>query len=295
MWRIIATLGAVAAALCLAGPPNRNSELLFGQCRSEQQIAIGNILVASEKLADPNFSHTVVLIVQYDQDDGTVGLILNRRADIPLSRIFPKIKHATADPTYLGGPVAITAGQALLRLPNETDQATHVIGDVYVTGKKDLIEKSIASRADPSKFRVYLGYAGWAPGQLETEVRLGAWSVLHLGPKIVFDEDPDSLWSRLVHESHMQIANSGNSPKRATGSKQAFDVMRHIIAGPVLVADKFPHDATVFNDVGLRVLECPVLVANTRSRVPCGLECNVNPVKEPAILFRLLVDANCHD
>jgi putative transcriptional regulator len=69
-----------------------------------------------------------------------------------------------------------------------------------------VIEKSIASRLDSSKFRVYLGYAGWAPGQLETEIRLGAWSVLEDRPQIVFDPNPDSLWSRLTQQSHMQIA-----------------------------------------------------------------------------------------
>lgn len=176
------------------------------QYRAEQQLSTGNILVASDKLADPNFARSVVLIVQYAAEDGTVGLIINRRTDIPLSRVFPKTKHVSKDPVYMGGPVGITAVQALLRLPDKSEQATHVVGDVYITGAKEMLEKSISSQAGPFKFRVYLGYAGWAPGQLEAEIRLGAWSVLNRSPKIVFDEDPDSLWSRLTRESQMQIA-----------------------------------------------------------------------------------------
>jgi putative transcriptional regulator len=144
--------------------------------------------------------------VHFDDDDGTVGLILNRRTDIPLSKLFPKTKHATHDLAYMGGPVAMTAVQALVRLPDKTNEATHVMADIFVTGAKELLENSVASRLDPSKFRVYLGYAGWAPGQLEAEIQLGAWSAVNRDPKIVFDGDPDSLWSRLIHESHMQTA-----------------------------------------------------------------------------------------
>jgi putative AlgH/UPF0301 family transcriptional regulator len=93
----------------------------------------------------------------------------------------------------------VTAAEALLRSSEKPAQARHVLGDVYVTGSKELIEKSVDSQADPSKFRLYLGYAGWAPGQLEAEIRLGAWSFVSGGPDLVFDREPDSLWSRLIH------------------------------------------------------------------------------------------------
>lgn len=206
MWgRVTALLCVLGVALCLAGSPTRDDSTYNARYRSEEHLAIGDLLVASEKLADPNFAQSVVLIVA-DEDDGAAGIVLNRRTEIPLSRIFPKTKHATADPVYMGGPVATTAVQGLLAAPDRTDQATHVLTKVWVTGTKELIEKSIESRLDPSKFRLYLGYAGWAPGQLEAEIRLGAWSVLNGGSGIVFDKDPDSLWSRLTRDSHMQTA-----------------------------------------------------------------------------------------
>ena len=206
MWAEFAAVSVLGAALCLPCVPTRNDSAQTVQYRSEEQPSIGNILVANENLADPNFAQSVVLIVQYEEDDGTAGIIINRRTEIPLSRIFPNTKHATADPVYMGGPVATAAVQALLALSGKTDQATHVMGNIWVTGAKELIEKSIMSRMDPSKLRLYLGYAAWAPGQLEAEIRLGAWSVLNSSPKIVFDKDPDSLWSRLTQESHMQTA-----------------------------------------------------------------------------------------
>jgi putative transcriptional regulator len=211
MWGRVILASLLAVAFAVAAMPTPEGIWHGAEYGSAQQVSVGEILVASEKLADPNFAQSVVLIVHYDDEDGTVGLVINRRTEIPLSRVFPKTKHAPADPVYMGGPVSITAAQALLRLSQKTDQATPVFADVYITGAKELIEKSVASRLDQFKFRLYLGYAGWAPGQLEAEIELGAWSVLHGGPNIVFDQNPDSLWSRLSRESHMQIAQSSVS------------------------------------------------------------------------------------
>lgn len=209
MWGRLTIIAVQAGAFCLAaGRPAQGSTLRGALYQSEQQVSAADILVATEKLGDANFAQSVILIIQYN-DQGTVGLIINRRTEIPLSKVFPKTKGATADPVYMGGPVGITAAEALLRLPKKADQAANIMADVYVTGAKGLIEKSVASRLDPARFRLYLGYAGWAPGQLEAEIQIGAWSVLSGRPNIVFDRDPDSLWSRLTRDLHMQIAWAG--------------------------------------------------------------------------------------
>jgi putative transcriptional regulator len=181
--------------------------LAVGQAAAED-IAAGRLLVASEKLGDPNFAESVILVVQHDEAEGTVGLILNRRSDLPLSKLFPDVKGAKSDPVYVGGPVGKGAAQALLRLPAKEEGARRVIGDVYLTGDKALVEKSVASGADPSRFRVYAGYAGWAPGQLEMEIELGAWTVMRAGPGVVFDDDPESLWMRMSRESQKMVAQA---------------------------------------------------------------------------------------
>ena len=208
MLRGVAVTGLLVCAICFAASSNRSRYLHAAQLEPQQDLSIGSILVAKEKLGDPNFAESVVLIVQYDQDEGTLGLVINRPSEVPLLQLFPHVKHAPADPVYMGGPVGITIGQALLRLPAKTDDATHISGDVYVTASKKLIEKSVASHARPSKFRLFLGYAGWAPGQLEAEVRLGAWSLLKGHAKIIFDSDPGSLWERLIRETHWQMAQA---------------------------------------------------------------------------------------
>jgi putative transcriptional regulator len=189
--------GALLAALCLPVQFSGTCTTRTAQYSPEERLSIGKILVANEKLGDPNFAQSVILIVQFDREVGTVGLIINRQTEIPVSRVFPKVKQAAKDPVYMGGPLEITGVQALLRLPEKTNQAMHVTGDTYVTGNQELIEKSVASQIDPSKFRLYLGYAGWARGQLEAEIQVGAWSLISGDAGTIFDRNPESLWSRL--------------------------------------------------------------------------------------------------
>ena len=218
-----AALAVVAA--CLVGL-SQTPGLFAGQPSAGPQVNAGDILVASEKLGDPNFAESVVLILEHDGNKGTLGVIINRRSEVPLSRIFPNIKGASADPVYVGGPVSITAVQALLRLPNEMDETTHVLGDVYASGSRQVIEKSVRAHVVPSKFRLYVGYAGWAPGQLEAEIQIGAWMVLPNRSKLIFDDDPDSLWSRLTRESHMQVAASRFSIGPLRSSLQSLGASR---------------------------------------------------------------------
>lgn len=208
MLRGIRVAGLLFCAACFAASSKRTGKFQATQYEPQQNVSVGSILVAKEKLGDPNFAESVVLIVQHDEDEGTLGIVINRPSDVPLSQVFPHVKHATSDPVYMGGPVGLTIGQALLRLPAKADDTTHVSGDVFVTASKKLIEKSVGSRAQPSKFRLFLGYAGWAPGQLEAELRLGAWSVLKGQSKIIFDDDPDSLWDRLIRETQWQMAQA---------------------------------------------------------------------------------------
>jgi putative transcriptional regulator len=208
MWGRLVVLSALGVMFRITGLPSGDELFQKAQFGFNQPVSVGKILIANEKLEDPNFAHSVVLIVQSDPDVGKVGLIINRRTAIPISKIFSKAEHASADPVYMGGPVETTSVEALLRLSENKKETMHVMADVYVTGAKELIDKSIASHVSPSRFHLYLGYAAWAPGQLEAEIQVGAWTVLSHDPKIVFDPDPDSLWLRLTDESQMQIASA---------------------------------------------------------------------------------------
>jgi putative transcriptional regulator len=170
-------------------------------------IAEGRILVADRYLDDPNFAETVILIVRYNKD-GAMGLMLNRKTDVPISRALKPLKEAAGhdDPVFLGGPVEEAGVLGLLRAADKLDGAKKVSSDVYFLSSKDLIQKTLAGNATSNVFRVYLGYAGWGPGQLESEVGAGAWKSLNGSSETIFDRDPDTLWTRLIHETEGQVA-----------------------------------------------------------------------------------------
>lgn len=180
------------------------------QSKNPADLRRGKLLVASRDLADPIFAKTVVLLVHYD-DDGVVGLMLNRRSKIPLSRVFQQLQAAKdrSEPAYLGGPVEISTVFALLRSKAKQELAEHILGDVYLIATKSLLEKTLSAKTDPGVFHVYLGYAGWSPEQLRNEVQAGAWFIFQGDPQIVFNSNPDSLWSQMIRRTELKMARPG--------------------------------------------------------------------------------------
>jgi putative transcriptional regulator len=182
---------------------------LPAQSTRVQDLGIGKLLVARRGSLDPVFAETVILLVHYDHD-GTVGLAINRRTDVPIARALPagafKGTKGRSDPVYMGGPVEVQNVLALLRAGTMPEGATHVSGKVYLVSSKLLLEKTLAERAEPGEFRVYLGYCGWGPGQLENETVHGFWHIFASDADLVFDSKPDTLWSRLIAHVGQRIA-----------------------------------------------------------------------------------------
>ena len=176
-------------------------------CQSDD-LAVGRLLVASRDLGDPNFAKTVILLVHYTEGQGAVGLVVNKRTDVPISRVFHDLKEASGrkDPVYIGGPVELNSVLALLKAPAKPEGADKVFGDVYLISNKDLLTKTLGSSAEATVFHTYIGYAGWGAGQLEHEVELGAWHIMPADVGTVFHADPDSVWPRLIHRTEAQIA-----------------------------------------------------------------------------------------
>jgi len=179
------------------------------QTKNAKDLGAGKLLVASRGLADPHFAQTVVLLVRYDAE-GVVGLILNRRTDLPLSRVLEGITAAKgrSDPIYLGGPVEQSV-LALLQSPAKVEGAEHIFGTVYMISTKPLFEQTILARPDPSSFHVYLGAAGWTNDQLRKELELGAWFIFPADAGTVFNADPDSLWPQMIQKTELKFAGSG--------------------------------------------------------------------------------------
>jgi putative transcriptional regulator len=148
------------------------------------------------------------LLIRYDQD-GTVGLMINRPTEVPISRALQEFKLGgdRSDPVYRGGPVGTANVLALLRSRVQPDDAAPVFGDIYLVSTKALLGKTLARGAGPGEFRVYLGYCGWSRGQLENEVRQGAWQIFNRSADVVFDPDAKSLWRRLMARVEQNVAS----------------------------------------------------------------------------------------
>jgi putative transcriptional regulator len=176
------------------------------QFKNPKDLGVGKVLVAARGLGDPNFAGTVILLVHFD-GKGAVGLILNRRTDVPLSRVLDlKAVKDRSDPVYLGGPVDRAAVLALFESSAKVEKADNIFGGVYLISDKALFEKTISARPDPGVFHVYVGYAGWTQDQLRSEVQLGAWFVFPADAATVFNSDPDSLWLEMIKKTQLKYA-----------------------------------------------------------------------------------------
>jgi putative transcriptional regulator len=153
------------------------------------------LLVASPLLLDPNFLHTVVLLIEHNED-GAMGLVLNRPIPIPVSQICNEGgAEYCGDPdamVYCGGPVEPGRGMVLVRgeMPGPSDTVLNFTD--FVSVRKDLLD-CLAQRPD-AKYRLFLGYSGWGAGQLEGELERHAWIRLILQPDLLFLEEPLALW-----------------------------------------------------------------------------------------------------
>ena len=192
----------VAAVVCSAA-------FAWGQSKDVKDLGMGKLMVAARGLPDPNFVESVVLLIQYDQQ-GTVGLMINRRTRAPISRVLQDLNTAKdrSHPAYHGGPVELTAVFGLSRSRKKLDGATSLLSEVYLVSSKALLDKALATSSGPADFRLYLGYCGWAGGQLENEVRHDGWWIFDANPGLVFDSNPDSVWSRLIARTEEQIAEA---------------------------------------------------------------------------------------
>lgn len=163
----------------------------------------GQLLVAVPQLPDANFHRTVVLMLQHD-DQGAVGLILNRSTPIELREVWKEItgrEVAVSGPIFIGGPVegplmALHTSEALADAP--------VFEGLYVTSQKPKLE-SLVDRAE-HPLRLYTGYSGWGAGQLEGELAAGGWFITQASLPVVFAEDEASVWKQVAEGIGRNIA-----------------------------------------------------------------------------------------
>jgi putative transcriptional regulator len=159
------------------------------------------LLVAKPSLTDPNFGRSVVLVTQ-TEDGSTVGVIINRPTTLKLSQ-FLSDEYPTGnyrEPIFFGGPVMLRALVAVFRSEAAPAAAAyHVLKDIYLTLHSDNVERLLK---DPqARYRIYAGYAGWIPRQLESEFMRDSWYFLPADEATVFREKTDGMWEELIERA----------------------------------------------------------------------------------------------
>ena len=173
----------------------------------------GKLLISSPSLVDPNFRRTVVLMTHHDEE-GAVGLVLSRPSELQIADAVPDLGDLpyADDVVYVGGPVQPEAVVVLVELDEPREDAELIVGRVaYMPPGIDTWELG-ASRA-----RVFAGYSGWGPGQLESELAETAWIVARAEAEDVFAPDPDELWRTVLQRKggmYSLIATMPYDPSR---------------------------------------------------------------------------------
>jgi putative transcriptional regulator len=172
----------------------------------------GRLLVATPLLGDPNFRRAVVLIVEHEETEGTLGIVLNRPTKLPVGRVLEQWTDLATDPSvvFRGGPVSPNSPLALALVPGKDEP----IGWRALDGAPALARLGLLDLDAPAgllvpaikSLRVYAGYAGWSPGQLDAEIDEGAWYVLPAEPGDVFAAQPDRLWRTVLRRQDGDLA-----------------------------------------------------------------------------------------
>ncbi|HEX9758016.1 MAG TPA: YqgE/AlgH family protein [Nitrospiria bacterium] len=176
------------------------------QERPGKRVEKGILLVADPKLQGSYFERSVILITDHGSV-GSLGVIVNRPASMRLFQVLPDIEELKdrSDILYVGGPVSPQSLVLLLKSQHLFDSSYHVMDDIYFSGEVDTLLKVI-TKADPEDtFRVYSGYSGWAPGQLDGELARGVWRVLQGVSGDIFNEEPESVWEKMIRRSSQQF------------------------------------------------------------------------------------------
>lgn len=156
----------------------------------------GNLLIAIPDLHDANFFRTVVLLFHHD-DEGASGVVLNRPSDVTVAKVWDEVAREPTDCqefVNIGGPVdgpliALHASLALAETP--------VVEGVFLSMGRDKLNRLVNQSVQ--RFKIYSGYSGWGPGQLESEIKQGGWLTVPADSDQVFDS-PDGLWRRVCSQ-----------------------------------------------------------------------------------------------
>jgi putative transcriptional regulator len=170
-----------------------------------------HFLIAMPGMADPNFSSSVTLICEHNQN-GAMGIVINRPSEHSLADLFAQLSIDDYDdkigeqPIMHGGPVTPERGFVLHKAAGAWESSMTLSEDLQVTLSRDILEEIAAGRG-PQRFLVALGYAGWEQGQLEEEVLANSWLTVPASAEIVFDAPFSQRWTLAARQLGFDISH----------------------------------------------------------------------------------------
>jgi putative transcriptional regulator len=176
----------------------------------------GHLLISVPDTGDDNFDRTVVLILEHDES-GALGVVLNRPSETAIDEHLPFLGVPVASPAvfFVGGPVSIGGLLALGRVGADApaQDVTPIIGPLVAIDPEALLEERISGI---DLMRLYTGYSGWAPGQLDAELAAGAWHVAEAHPDDVLCADPEALWRSVMRRQGGRLRSQSLFPDDVT-------------------------------------------------------------------------------
>ncbi|CAK7284201.1 Putative transcriptional regulator [Streptomyces misionensis JCM 4497] len=183
---------------------------------TEVSSLTGRLLVATPALADPNFDRAVVLLLDHDEE-GSLGVVLNRPTPVGVGDILEGWAELTGEPgvVFQGGPVSLDSALGVAVVPGGANGEGTPLGWRRVHGAIGLVDLE----APPEllapvlgSLRIFAGYAGWGPGQLEDELAEGAWYVVESEPGDVSSPVPERLWREVLRRQRSELAMVATYP-----------------------------------------------------------------------------------
>lgn len=189
--------------------------LAAAPANADQRAAAGKLLVATDAVRGEIFAHTVILLLHYDES-GAMGLVVNRPTEVEPAEVMddPETLSAYQGTLFWGGPVEMAGLRVLVRSEAPPEGAEAIVGNVHLVPFE---EAESRLPADAASLRLYIGYAGWAPGQLDGELATGSWDVRAAAEELVFADDPRSLWQQLKPEREYRVAAAPHERQGDTG------------------------------------------------------------------------------
>ena len=179
---------------------------------SSSNSLTGRLLVATPLLRDPNFDRAVVLVLSHD-DDGALGVIVNRPTTVPVTDILPNWEPVVTEPgvVFHGGPVSLDSGLGLVAVvdgvePLGVRRVSGQVGVVDLDTPPEVVQPGVVA------MRVFAGYAGWSPEQLENEIAEGSWYVVDSQTGDAFSADANELWKAVLRRQDGPLALMATFP-----------------------------------------------------------------------------------